>query len=363
MLPFASFLLDQAETSPHVHFLYDPAAGRVLFVNAAYELTFHGQRAHVNDELPGLLARLHPDDLSILHQLWQRWRNDALTDEVEIRLQTTGQPDQWFCLLPHHYQDADGHVLLGGMLRDVSTARRHRENSDEFNTKKNTVLGILAHDLAGFFALLQQLTQYIQEEMSEQVNTRVPEMLALMQTTSQRGVALVHDLIDQEFLASAAVELKRERVDLRERVRHCLETFQRAPGREARHVSFELPTEPVYAEVDANKLLQVVSNLVTNALKFTPDEGHVTVKVEPCAGYVRIAVVDEGIGIPAALQARLFERFTPARRLGLRGEPTTGLGLWLCKTIVELHKGRLTVTSNEGLGSTFTVELPDSTDQ
>ena len=69
-------------------------------------------------------------------------------------------------------------------------------------------------------------------------------------------------------------------------------------------------------------------------------------------------MADEGIGIPTALQPVLFDRFTKVRRPGQRGEPTTGLGLSLCKTIVELHHGTLTVVSTEGQGSTFTIELP-----
>ncbi|RYE03475.1 MAG: ATP-binding protein, partial [Rickettsiaceae bacterium] len=75
---------------------------------------------------------------------------------------------------------------------------------------------------------------------------------------------------------------------------------------------------------------------------------------------VRLQVQDSGIGIPAALLPVLFERFTPARRPGLRGEPTNGLGLLLCKTIVEWHQGTITVASTEGVGTTFTVEIPQA---
>jgi two-component system sensor histidine kinase VicK len=102
----------------------------------------------------------------------------------------------------------------------------------------------------------------------------------------------------------------------------------------------------------------VLTNLVSNAFKFTPNGGQVVVDVEPGSRCVRFCVRDQGIGIPADMQPRLFERFTPARRPGLRGEPTTGLGLALCKTIVEWHGGTISVVSAEGVGSTFTVEIP-----
>lgn len=82
--------------------------------------------------------------------------------------------------------------------------------------------------------------------------------------------------------------------------------------------------------------------------------------VEPCPGCVHIKVQDSGIGIPADVLPRLFERFTPARRPGLRGERTTGLGLVLCKTIVEWHKGTISVASREGQGTAFTVEIPQA---
>ena len=93
-------------------------------------------------------------------------------------------------------------------------------------------------------------------------------------------------------------------------------------------------------------------------MKFTRDEGHVTVTVTGLADRVRVEVADDGVGIPAAMLPHVFERFTRARRLGLRGEETIGLGLSLCKTIVEWHDGTLSVASTEGQGTVFTVELP-----
>ena len=112
--------------------------------------------------------------------------------------------------------------------------------------------------------------------------------------------------------------------------------------------------------LDVNKFTQVLINLVGNAFKFTPDAGRVAVHITPGPGSVLIHVVDNGIGIPLAMQPYLFERFTKARRPGLHGEATTGLGLALCKTIVEWHHGTISVESTEGQGTTFTVEIPRS---
>lgn len=361
MLDFAAMFLRQAEASPYLHFLYEVATHRVVFVNAAYELLLRSPRARVNEDLPALLDRLPPEDLPLWQRYWKMWQRGTLQDEVELRLLGQGLlPEQWFSLLPFRYQDAAGQVWLSGSLREITADKQYQLTNEKFSAKKNTVLELLSHDLAGAFVVLQQLTTHLQQELGEPANPNVPQLLGLMQQTSQQSVALIHDLVDQEFMESASIPLKLERVELGEKVRQCLEPYYRMPGAAARMLRYDVPGEPVYAHVDPNKLLQVVNNLVANAFKFTPDEKRIRVTVEAQVGSVRLRVADEGIGIPAALLPHVFERYTPARRPGLRGEPTTGLGLSLCQTIVTLHHGSLSVTSTEGEGSTFTVDLPQT---
>jgi two-component system sensor histidine kinase VicK len=260
---------------------------RVVYVNAAYERILGGHRALVNEELPALLARLDPDDVPVFERLWRLWKSGGLHEDVEIRLRPSTQPEQpeqWFCLTPHQQQAADGHAWVGGVITDITPSKLYQHVSDKFQAKKNTVLEILAHDLAGAFVLMQQLTDYVQEELGPDGSPRVLDMLRIMQNTSRHSVQMIHDLMDQEFMESASIPLKRERVDLREKVAQSLEPFRRAPGREAWQLVFEAPPEPVYAEIDVTKLLQVVANLTANALKFTPDNGRITVRVEPGPG-------------------------------------------------------------------------------
>jgi signal transduction histidine kinase len=125
-------------------------------------------------------------------------------------------------------------------------------------------------------------------------------------------------------------------------------------------ISFEVKTAtgvpPVAA--DAEKMRQVLGNLVDNAVKYSPDGGKVTVRVEPDEDKVRFVVSDEGIGIPLAEQPRVFEKFYRLDPNQTRGVGGTGLGLYICRELVRRMSGRIWVTSEEGKGSTFSVELP-----
>ena len=358
MPDFADFFLVQAAASTHVQFVYDLTAGRVAFVNAAYERVLHRAPPLVNADLPALLAQLHPDDRAYLAHFWGQWVRNQVSDEVEIRLQHPGQPNQWFCLTPSYHEMADGRVLLGGTLRDISVLKRYQENADLFNSRKNATLEILSHDLSGAFILVQQIAGFLREEVVAPPLSRVPEMLGVLEATSQSSVKMIRELINLEFLTSANTDLKMDRVDLGAVLREPLDQLQRGERILGHTFTYSLPAEPVYANVDVNKFTQVIINLVSNALKFTPDTGQVAVRITAGPALVRIEVADTGVGIAPDLQPYLFERFTKARRPGLRGEPTTGLGLALCKTIVEWHHGHISVASAVGQGSTFTVEIP-----
>ncbi len=359
MNEFAAFFLNQAEANAHVEFVYDFTVGRIVFVNGAYQTVLHGTLHGVNTELPALLQRLHPDDLAYLAHYWAKWVQNEMTDEVEVRLQTPGKPNQWFCLTPS-YQALDGRVLLGGILRDVSVTKRYQENADLFNSRKNATLEILSHDLSGAFIMVQQIAEFLHEEVVAPENSRIPEMLRVLETTSRDSVKMIRDLINIEFLTSANSDLKVNRVDIGAILRVPLDQLQTGQRLLGHHFTYTLPDEPIYVNLDVNKFTQVLINLVGNAFKFTPDAGHVAVHIAPGPGSVLVQVVDDGVGIPLVVQPFLFERFTKARRPGLRGEATTGLGLALCKTIVEWHHGTISVESTEGEGSTFTVEIPRS---
>jgi signal transduction histidine kinase len=182
-------------------------------------------------------------------------------------------------------------------------------------------------------------------------------MHSIIYRESDRLARLVSDVLWVNRLQAGRIETTIEAVDAAELARVVVDAARaHLPPR----LSLELSSEPSLPPVaaDAEKLRQVLANLVENAVKYSPGGGRVTVIVERMDGRVRFGVSDEGVGIPDDEQRRIFEKFhrlDPNLTAGVSG---SGLGLYICREFVEKMNGRISVASAPGEGSTFTVELP-----
>ncbi|UOR06076.1 ATP-binding protein [Hymenobacter aerilatus] len=362
MINPSAFLQTMVEEMPHIFFIYQVNTRQVVYATPACEQLLGVAPAQATEQLPELLSRLHPDDQPYLARCWNLWVRGHLHDELQFRVRRADAPDQWQMLVlnPHSQQHAEDGILLGGFLRDVTTEQDILENAHKFNAKKNATLEILSHDLAGPLALAQQISEAMQAQVLPLGDAKLTEALGIMQTISQDSVNLIRDFVDNEFMTSANVDLKLDRVDLVWRLNLTMEEYQRSEAQLNKQFIFLPASAPIYVNLDENKFLQVLNNLISNAIKFTHDGGHITVRVEQQQGQVLLTVQDDGIGIAPELQPVLFERFTKARRQGLRGEKTTGLGMSIIKTIVELHRGQIWLESAENQGTTFYITLPAS---
>lgn len=341
-----------------VFFVYDLDNQCVSYVNAAYEQVLQGTPSRVNEELPALLARLHPDDREYAADCFARVTAGLLHEDVELRLIDPNEEIRWFCLRLSRHQTDDGSPTVAGFIDDITTAKHYQQNTEKFNTKKNSTLEIISHDLAGPLGLMQSLTSQLRQQLQTQADPHLDELLRVLVTTCRESVDLIHDFVDNEFMESSNVELKRERVNLVERVGIMVDNYIRTEMTLELTFKLEATAPAIYASIDENKFLQVLNNLVGNAIKFTPPGGHIVVGLSEGPGHVLITVADDGIGIPNSLQDGLFDKFTKARRPGLRGEKSTGLGMSIAQTIVKLHEGRIWFESAEGIGTTFYIELP-----
>ncbi len=184
------------------------------------------------------------------------------------------------------------------------------------------------------------------------------ERAAALHSEALHMSKLVEDLLNLSRIESGRVELKSEPVDLGELVKRSITKAQITSSQH--QLETRLPEGPVVVRADADKVLQVLDNLLTNAIRYSPDGGRVVVAVDKLDEQVRVSVADPGIGIPKDKLEMVFEKFYRVDSPLKNKVQGTGLGLSLCQRIVEAHGGHIWAESREGEGSTFYFTLPSS---
>ena len=267
--------------------------------------------------------------------------------------------ERWLRVKPLLVEE-NGVRAIAGLAEDITDFKHYSEVELKFSHKKNAIIQMLAHDLAGPLGTIQSLSSLVTTRVKVYKDEALVNVVGLITETSRSGLRLIRDFLEQEFLESAATVLLKSRVNLVEKCTLLVEQYQASSQSTALQFTLSSSDPSVYANVDEVKFIQVITNLVANAVKFTPDDGQISIRVDDQeeAGTVRVTIRDNGIGIPEKYHAGLFDKFTKARRPGLRQEPTTGLGMSIIKTIVEWHGGKIWFESEENQGTTFFVEVP-----
>lgn len=227
-----------------------------------------------------------------------------------------------------------------------------------FNRMKDEFLAVVSHDLRSPLSGIEMLTGLLRARGSAASAADFDRNMESIQEAARHLLALVNDLLDVAKIESGHTTLDLAILRVGDVVRDSARAL--SFNAQAKEITLEInaPLDGAMIEADRLKLSQVFSNLVGNAIKFTPSEGKVSVCVEDTEDGVRTRITDTGAGIPQEALASLFEKFNQRHTVGTAGERGTGLGLSIVNRLVELHGGRMEVTSEVGRGSTFTVHLP-----
>lgn len=189
-----------------------------------------------------------------------------------------------------------------------------------------------------------------------------PQFLEVIQSESNRMIRMIANLLDLSKMDGGQITLQTDYVDLKRIINHILDrlVFTLESDSNAGNYNFvrEFTTRDIYVDIDQDRMTQVIDNILNNAVKYSPDGGTITVKIEDNHRSVIVRITDEGLGISKQDAEKLFDRFYRVDKARSREQGGSGLGLAISKEVIELHGGSIWVDSVEGEGSTFNFELP-----
>lgn len=233
-------------------------------------------------------------------------------------------------------------------IRDLMLELQERIN------ERDRFLAVLGHELRNPLGAILLAAQMTDEE--GRIDS---EHARLIERQSRHLTQLVNDLLDLSRVAAGKIVLKREIVDVREITDQALRMVEAAARQHRLTVRLESPPEPLLIDADAVRIEQIVSNVLTNAVKYTPDGGHVSIALARDGGSALIRVKDDGVGIAAERIGAIFELFAQAENAIGRAQGGMGIGLALVRNLVQLHGGTIEAHSDGvGRGSEFVIRLP-----
>lgn len=238
--------------------------------------------------------------------------------------------------------------------RLVAELRETSRRLAEVDKIKSDFISIASHELRTPLALVLGYAELLREQASDALGQQADAVLR----NATRLQSIIESMTNLSYLESGEVKLDKERCVLQELVHEVCADWQALA--EGKHLTLRvrLPENPITVELDRARMTIVLTNLLNNAVKFTPEGGRIEVALRSQTGMVAVSVADSGIGIPKEHLERIFEPFYQVADHMTRRHEGIGLGLSVAKGMVELHGGRIWAESLEGLGSRFTFTLP-----
>ncbi|MDQ8027396.1 MAG: hybrid sensor histidine kinase/response regulator [Brevundimonas sp.] len=252
----------------------------------------------------------------------------------------------------------DLHDQRRQILRQRDELDAHTALLEAADRRKDEFLAVLGHELRNPLMALKAGLQLLERE--SRADTAMV-IRARMGTQVMHLSRLIEDLLDVTRIDQGKIALRLERVSIQAVLESALDTSQPKVDAGRHSLTIDGPSEPAWVTADFTRLSQILSNLLTNAAKYTPPQGRIEVATRLEPDRVVISVSDNGVGIPLDLQAGIFDLYTQVPGSDARSAEGLGIGLALVRQLVELHKGDITVHSDgEGRGSCFTLRLPRS---
>lgn len=271
-----------------------------------------------------------------------------------LSIQHPGQQPLYFRPRQTTIVDESKNILgVVTLLQDVTRFKNLDRMKSEF-------IATVSHELRTPLTSINMAVDIMSQEVLGKINEHQRDMLATAKDDCERLTKLVKELLDMSRLESGKYELKRERINLRSLVEEALKPLRLQFREKGIRLETEIPADTPEVPGDHRQLSWVVANLVSNALRYTPADGTVTVHSDLMSDCVRVSVKDSGRGIPPDAVEVIFDKFVQIKQSTDATPGSVGLGLAIAKEVVEAHGGKIWVESSVGRGSTFFFTIPRS---
>lgn len=275
--------------------------------------------------------------------------NSDIINRVQVMIANTRRLIRREALLPR-VSGGDEIAQLDTVFHEMSQAL------DEASKYKQEMLAMVSHDLRSPLMSVQLSLAMLKSGKLGALPDGAAKEAGVAEKNTSRLIKLINELLDIERLESGKFELELKEGDLVESIERAADIIE-ALARET-NVSIKVPEESVSAVFDADRAMQVFTNVLSNAVKFSPEGAEISVSVEKLDKFAEVKIADRGPGVPAEKKEKIFERFQQVGEDRLKEKGGSGLGLAIARALMAEHKGSITVEDNPGGGSVFVLRFP-----
>lgn len=335
-----------ADTIPVIVWTATPGGNFDYFNKRWYEYTGMSVEESTGS---GWQIPIHPDDLPEALLAWERSMATGEAFKIEDRKRSVDGQYRWHLAHALPFKDSDGRIIAWfGVCTDIEDQKKAMEKKDEF-------ISMASHELKTPVTSLKAFTQIMMMTFEGDGNSIASGMLTKMDKQINKLTGLITDLLDASKANLGQLNFQNEDFDFNDLVKEVVDEVQRTST--THKIEVNLDKTPMI-NGDRNRLAQVVMNMLSNAIKYSPAADKVILTTGVEDNRIKFCIEDFGIGIPLSQQSKLFTRFFRVTNNNTNTYPGLGLGLYISNEIVKRHSGNIDFTSEEGKGSVFCITLP-----
>ena len=338
---------------PHAIWIRETDGKTIRYINPAWS-KMTGLNVSAGDPEDRLYDAYHPDDLPLVMRESRKFPNGGM--DFDCRIVVPEKAVRWVRIRTFSVENAEGRVVrVAGFMEDITERRSEEKRLERL---KDDFVATVSHELrtpltsiAGSLGLLANT--------GERLAPQAARLVQIALASSERLVRLINGILDIEKIESGNLPFDMRRIRLYPLVAQTIESMRGFAAAYSVQISLDPECQDCEVRADPDRLAQVVTNLLANAIRFSPSDQEVVVTIRKATDVIRVSVRDRGPGIPDAFKPRIFEKFAQADNTDARKKGGTGLGLSIAKEIINRLGGEIGFDDAPGGGTSFHFELPD----